>query len=276
MQKNLVGWVQRMLDGKVIAITRDEERARHFVKMVESNKGKAIALPTISLIPKDSGVMLKFLQLLKAKKYDYTLFMSATAVNMIFDFLGKIQKDNDVVSMLNHTKVIAVGPHTKEALENHHVTVWMMPKKYSSYGVLELFSKENSSDKKIIIPRSSAATNYLVKSLSDIGMIVDELHIYDVKPAEHGKWSGFMKTLIRGEIDCMVFTSASSVNSFFEVARGYEKQQHVREVLKLVKVIAIGPFTNDALLDQKVEAVVADEHSINGTFKVAVRLLGRE
>jgi uroporphyrinogen-III synthase len=264
-----------MLDGKVIGITRDEESARDFVNKVESSNGKAIALPTISLVPKDSGVILQFLDLVKAKRHDYTLFMSANAVNMVFDVFDKMKKTDDAVSTLNHTKVVAVGPHTKQALENHNVTVSMMPKKYSSYGVIQLFTEEDARNKKIIIPRSSASTNYLAKSLSNMGMIVDELHVYDVKPAEHGKWSEFMKMLTEGKIDCMVFTSASSVNSFFEVAVVYEKEERLREMLNSIKIIAIGPFTNDALVEVGVKAVVADEHTIEGTFEVALKLLGK-
>lgn len=265
-----------MLDGKVIAITRDEEGAGDFVSMVEANKGKAIPLPTISLAPKDSSVMLKFLDLLKTKNPDYVLFMSANAVNMIFDALEGMQKTDETLSLLKHTKVVAVGPNTKEALENHDVTVTMMPKKYSSYGVIELFSKEeNKNKKKIVIPRSSASTNYLAKSLSELGMIVDELHVYDVKPAEHGRWDEFIKMLISGRIDCIVFTSASSANSFFEVATRYEKLERLKEILGSIKVIAIGPFTNDALVEYGVRAVVADEHTIKGTFEVAIKLLSK-
>jgi uroporphyrinogen-III synthase len=85
-----------------------------------------------------------------------------------------------------------------------------------------------------------------------------------------------MKMLIMGKIDCMVFTSASSVNSFFEVAINYEKQERLREMLNSIKVVAIGPFTNDALLENGIKAVVADEHTIKGTFEVALKLLEKE
>ncbi|MGH9921316.1 MAG: uroporphyrinogen-III synthase, partial [Nitrososphaerales archaeon] len=74
-----------MLDGKVIAITRDEESAKQFVHMVESRNGKAIALPTISLVPKDPAMMIKFLDMIREKKHDYVLLMSANAVKIMFD-----------------------------------------------------------------------------------------------------------------------------------------------------------------------------------------------
>jgi uroporphyrinogen-III synthase len=264
-----------MLEGKVIAITRDEESARDFVSMVEANKGKAIALPTITLVPRGSEAMLKFLDLLKTHNYDYALFMSANAVNMIFDALNSMGKIDDAISLLNNTNVVAVGPHTKEALEKRGIKVSFIPTKYSSYGVIELFSRQDSKNRRIVIPRSSASTNYLASSLSKLGMIVDELHVYDVKPSEHGKWSEFMKSLSSDKIDCMVFTSASSVNSFFEVAIKYERKERLKEILNSIKVIAIGPFTNDALLEHGLYAIVSEEHTIAGTFEVAVKLLGK-
>lgn len=263
-----------MLDGKVIAITRDEESAKDFIDMVESKKGRVIALPTISLISKEPEII-KFLDLLKTKRHDYTLFMSANAVRMMFDVFNKMRKIKESTLALTNTKVIAVGPHTKQALEEHNVAVHMMPSKYSSYGVIELLDKKDVRNKKILIPRSSASTDYLAKSLSSMGMIVDELRVYDVKPAEHGEWSKFMGMLDIGEIDCMVFTSASSVNSFFEVAMNYEKQERLRTMLKSIKVIAIGPFTNDALAEQKISAVIAEEHTIRGIFDIAIKLLGK-
>jgi len=263
-----------MLEGKVIAITRDEESARDFVSMVEANKGKAIALPTITLVPRGSEVMQKFLDLLETH-YDYVLFMSANAVNMIFDALNSMGKIDDVISLLHNTNVVAVGPHTKEALEKYGVKVSFMPTKYSSYGVIELLSRQDSKNRRIVIPRSSASTNYLASSLSKLGMIVDELHVYDVKPTEHGRWSEFMKSLSSGKIDCMIFTSASSVNSFFEVAIKYEREERLKEILDLIKVIAIGPFTNDALLEHGLDAIVSEEHTVAGTFEMAVKLLGK-
>ena len=264
-----------MLDGKVIAITRDEEDAKQFVQMVESRNGRAIALPTISLVPKDPAMMIEFLEMIREKKHDYVLLMSANAVKIMFDVFDNVKKTSDAVSLLNSRKVIAVGPHTKQELQNYGVNVSMMPKKYSSYGIIEILSKENCKGKKIIIPRSSASTNYLAKSLTDLGMVVDEVHVYDVKAAMHDKWSQFMEMLAKNKIDCIVFTSASSVHSFFDVAIQYEKNERLIEILNSIKVIAIGPFTNDALIEHGVKAVMSEEHTINGTFEVAVKLLGK-
>jgi uroporphyrinogen-III synthase len=260
-----------MLEGKVIAITRDEDTAREFVQMVESKKGRAIALPTILLMPRSVEVMLKFLGMLKERKHDYVLFMSANAVKIMFDAFDASGKKDDAISLLNAAKVIAVGPNTMQALEEQGVKVSMMPARYSSYGIIDLLSKERG--KKVIIPRSSASTNFLAKSLSDIGMLVDEVHVYDVKAAGGERWSEFIRMLSSKNVHGMVFTSASSVNSFFDVATQYAKKEDLIQTLNSIKTIAIGPFTNDALLEHGVSAAVSERHTIEGTFEVAVKLL---
>ncbi|MFQ5920427.1 MAG: uroporphyrinogen-III synthase [Nitrososphaerales archaeon] len=270
-----------MLDGKVVAITRDEESAKEFVQMVESRNGKAIALPTISLVPRREEEILNLLDTVRKERYDYVLFMSANTVKIIFDAFGKAERTGDAVSLINSAKVIAVGPNTKQELERHGVNVSMMPARYSSYGVVDMLSKEDCKGKRIVVPRSAAAKNYLAGSLAKLGMRVDEVHVYDVEPAAmHDRWSRFMEMLARKEVDCIVFTSASSVNSFFEVATRYEKDQgRIAALLNSISggsggVVAIGPFTNDALTEHGVRAVVSEEHTIEGTFKVTLKLLG--
>lgn len=263
-----------MLEGKVIAITRREENARDFVQLVETNGGKAVAIPTISIIPRDDRSIQKFHDLLMSTKHDYVLFMSANAVKIVFDVLTKQQKASAVVSTLNSGRVIAVGPHTKEALESNGVIVRLMPRKYSSYGILEILSTENCRGKKIIIPRSSASTNFLAKELSNHDMVVDEVYVYDVGPAEHDKWDGFMELLMSRSIDCIIFTSASSVSSFFEIATNFAKEESIRNVLNSIRIVAIGPFTNEALRGYGVEATVSQEHTIRGSFETAAKLLG--
>lgn len=263
-----------MLDGRVIAITRDEESAKDFVRMVESRKGKAIALPTILLVPRAEEEILKVLGAIRQGRHDYILFMSANAVKIIFDAFEKSKKTREALSLINAAKVIAVGPNTKQELEDHGVNVSLIPERYSSYGVVELLSRGDSKGKRLMVPRSSAAKNYLARSLAELGMHVDEVHVYDVRPVRHDKWSGFMDMLGRNGIDSIVFTSASSVNSFFEVAAGYERDEaRLRSLLNAICVVAIGPFTDDALKEHGVEAVVSEAHTIEGTFQIVVKLL---
>lgn len=222
-----------------IGITREESKAAEFIELLKSIDLDAIALDIIRLVPNDE---INRLRDMLDENYDYILFMSANAIDML---------EQDIIEKLRGKRVIAVGPKTREALEKHGIDVSLMPEKYSSYGIIDLFKKIEHKDKRILIPRSSAANDYLKKELEKLGMDVEEVRFYDTKP----NYDQSLKDKVN-DLDCIVFTSASNVHAFFKMIDSIDCQ-----------AIAIGPFTRDALKEYGVEPIVADEHTIEGIFK---------
>ncbi len=220
-----------------IGITRDENKAIEFIKLVRSIGLEAIPLEVIRLIPDNKEI--ENLRRMLDNEYDYILFMSANAIDMLDNILDK----------LRGKKIIAVGPKTRSRLEAYNIKVALMPERYSSYGIIDLLSKMNVKGKSILIPRSAAANSYLKEELERLGMNVHEVRFYNTKPNK------ITEEDIK-DIDCIIFTSASSVHAFFK---------SIDEIN--ADVIAIGPFTNHALEEYGIDAIVADEHTIEGIFK---------
>src|SRR5688572_11317888 len=104
------------LKNKILAITRNELNAREFLQLMGEQGGTAIALPTIELVPKGPEAVQEFLAELEKKKHDYCAFMSAKAVNILFDVAGR-----KAALALKSTTVIAVGPKTKQALQDQEI-----------------------------------------------------------------------------------------------------------------------------------------------------------
>jgi uroporphyrinogen-III synthase len=170
------------LNNKVLAITRKDTYAHEFSQLVSSEGGKTISLPAIDIVPKDPKVVEEFINTINKKKHDYCAFMSSQAVNVLFDLAMKINKTENVISALNSRTIIAVGPKTRLSLINHRIDVEMVPERYSSEGLIKLFSKmDRIKGKRIIIPRSGASKEFVRNSLSDLGMIVDELFLYTLR-----------------------------------------------------------------------------------------------
>ena len=71
----------------------------------------------------------------------------------------------------------------------------------------------------------------------------------------------------------IIFTSASSVRAFFEIMTKDFEHSQLLENLQKTKVIAIGPFTADELKKLNVENVIADVHTITGSFDALVKAL---
>jgi uroporphyrinogen-III synthase len=255
------------LKNKILAITRNELNAREFLQLVGEQGGTAIALPTIELVPKGPEAVQEFLAALEKKKHDYCAFMSAQAVKILFDVAGR-----EAALALKSTTVIAVGPKTKQALQDQGVNVRLVPDRFSSEGLVDLLSGMGPKGKKIIIPRSGAANEFAAKELKELGMKVDEVLFYAVRTcAPTLAWSEFSDLLRQKKVDAVVFTSSSSVSSFFEILD--KLSPGTTELDSLTNVVSIGPLTTRELEKREIRCFEAQEHTVRGTLELASRIV---
>jgi uroporphyrinogen-III synthase len=255
------------LKNKILAITRDEPHAREFLQLVSEQGGRAIALPTIELVPKGPEAVKEFLDKLEKKRHDYCAFMSAQAVNILFDYAG-----TEAALALKSTVVIAVGPKTKQVLQERGVSVRLVPDKFSSEGLVELLSATEPTGKRIIIPRSGSANEFATKALTELGMKVDEVLLYTARTSPVTlMWTEFSDLLRQKKVEAVIFTSSSSVNSFFEILGKVSEGD--MQLDSLTKVVSIGPFTTRELMKRAIKCFEAKEHTVRGAFELARRIV---
>jgi uroporphyrinogen-III synthase len=193
--------------------------------------------------------------------------MSQQAVNILFD----LARDK-IAPVLKSTTVIAVGPKTKQSLEEHGIKVGLVLEKFSSFGLIDLLSRIEPAGKKIIIPRSGAANNFATAALIRLGMDVDEILLYTVRTrAVEPIWKEFCDLLLQKRVDAIIFTSASNVNSFFEIMDRMSKDE--LQLDSITKVVSIGPFTSKVLRDRGIEYFEAEEHTVRGALQIAKQVL---
>jgi uroporphyrinogen-III synthase len=257
------------LKNKILAITRSDRDAKEFLQLVKEQGGAAIPLPTIEIVPKDPQVAEEFLDKLRKKKHHYCAFMSQQAVSVLFDLAH-----DKIAPVLKSTTVIAVGPKTKQSLEERGIEVGIVLKKFSSGGLVDLMSEiEQPAGKKIIIPRSGAANEFVTEALTRLGMEVDEVLLYTVRTRIMIEpiWKEFSNLLLQKGVDAVIFTSASNVNSFFEIMDRMSKAK--LQLDTLTKVVSIGPLTSKALRDRGIEYFEAKEHTVRGSLQIAKEIV---
>ena len=268
--------VSSSLDSKILAITRNNLEAREFSELVASQGGRAIPLPTIEIVPRDPSTVDEFIDIINKNQNEYCSFLSPQAVDVLFSHASRVHKTAELVSVLNSRIVVAIGPKTKQRLVDRGIDVKMIPERYSSLGLVELFSKmDNPNGKKILIPRSEASNEFVERSLSALNMEVNVFFLYGVRTSGITPvWKDFVLLLEQKKVDAIVFTSASNVRSFFEVT---QKMAHnISSLLKNVKaVIAIGPMTNEELQKRAIHSFESSEHTIRGTVDLAKSILAK-
>ncbi|MBM3905388.1 MAG: uroporphyrinogen-III synthase [Thaumarchaeota archaeon] len=256
-----------MISGKIIAITRSKDDAQEFIDLASKDNAIPLPIPTIELMPKGDKIVDDFLQDVQEFQPDYSVFMSSKAVKLLFDVAKSTGKHQQLQLAIANTMVMAVGPKTKQALEGEGIRVSFVPNKFSSVGVGEQFTKLNAEGKKVIVPRSSASTEFLAKLLEKIGLIVKENYLYDVQSfSDHTQWKNFKELFSQNKIDGIVFTSASSVRGFFDIMSDFENKEMLKKLEK-TQIVAIGPFTAEELKKFNVEPKIADVHTVPGAFE---------
>jgi uroporphyrinogen-III synthase len=273
----------KMLQGKTIAITRSEQDSKEFISLMNNNNAKPITLPTIQLVSRGEKIVDEFLNAIETYKPNYSVFMSSKAVKLLFDTASStstttnpsqnntLTKYHKLQLAISNTIVVAVGPKTRDALLSHGIQVNHMPKtRFSSVGVGEIFTKlYNSTDRKVIIPRSGASTPFLKNLLNKIGLDVKELYLYDVCAfKDTTTWNEFRDLFSQSKIDGIIFTSASSVRAFFEImSKDYPDQKTLINNLARLLIVAIGPFTSDELEKFHIKNIItSQEHTVPGAF----------
>lgn len=258
-----------MLKGKTIAVTRSAEDSGGFVELVNSQLGNVLSLPTIELVPKGSSIVKEFLNAISAQNPDFSAFMSSKAVKLLFETSKEQHMFDELRLSVSNTIVVAVGPKTKNALEEYGIRVQYMPKKYNSVGIGEVMTGLDPVGKKVIIPRSGASTPFLSDLLKKINLEVQEVYLYDIKSysKQSQAWDSFADLLSKGDVDCIVFTSASSVRSFFEMLSKRTSSEELFYNLRMTKCVAIGPFTAEEMKKFNLEPIISEVHTIAGVFE---------
>ena len=266
--------MEKMSQDRTIAITRSKDDSEEFIELITKHNATPITLPTIELVSKGEKIVDDFLNSINTDKPDYSVFMSSKAVKLLIENSKKISKFEELRLAIANTIVIAVGPKTKEALEDENICVSYMPTRYSSVGVGEVFTKLDAVGKKVIVPRSGASTPFLKDLLEKIGLEIIELYLYDVCAfRDTSQWNEFRSLFSQNSVDGIIFTSASSVRAFFEIMEKDFDHSKLLENLHKTKVIAIGPFTADELKKFDVQNIIADVHTVAGSVDVIVNEL---
>jgi len=242
------------LFGKRVLVTRAEYQASELSKLLLECGAMPIQMPVIRISPPPTWKELDQI-ILNLKSYGWIIFTSVNAVEMFWKRLNSMNLDS---RWLSGIKIGAIGPATSKALAEKGIHPDYVPKIYTSQGFLAELKKADIAGCRVLLPRADIAGNELTDGIIKLGATVKQITAYKTAISTKGVSQG-KRMLLRGEIDVITFTSASTVNSLLAIL-GQEW-----EVIKQVKLACIGPNTAAALTHKGLKAdIVAAEHTIPG------------
>ncbi|MDY7082837.1 MAG: uroporphyrinogen-III synthase [Halobacteria archaeon] len=230
-----------------VAIFRPSgERERRSVELLESEGFDVVSDPLLE--PGVTGAR-------PLAGAGYIIFTSVTGVDIAVD--NGFETD---------ATVCAIGPKTRDALENKGVEVGVVPDDYTSLGLVKTLEDEVRGEK-VEVARSDHGAPELLEGLNDAGAFVHETVLYELaRPAEGGKKT--VEGLLAGDIDAVLFTSSLTVEHLLEAA-GDERNEVVNALSSAV-VGTIGEPTRETAESHGIQVdFVPDEE----TFETLVEEL---
>ena len=139
-----------------------------------------------------------------------------------------------------------------------------LAKQFTAEGLLVLFSPEEVSGKRFLIPRAEKAREVLPQSLVEWGAHVEVVPVYRTGFPEDAEIQTVRKMLETEFLNVVTFTSSSTVTHFVEMLN----MKNLPEILRGVVIASIGPVTSATLRENGLSVdVEAEEYTIDGLVK---------
>lgn len=242
-----------------VLITRPRAQADDFADKLCSAGFEPIFFPVIEIQPIENNVALER-ALEKLNSYEWVVFTSVNAVPPTVSphFL---RKWGECPEGTRGVRVAAIGPRTAEALRKHSIEPDFVPEEYVAEAILPGLG--DLQGKWVLFPRAEIARAELPEAILKAGGIAHEIIVYRTLPAEIDM-DGL--SALKTGVDIIAFTSASTVENFFAVAK-----QNRLDPLNLPSnplFACIGPITAQAAREVGFEnIVVAKEYTTDGLIE---------
>jgi uroporphyrinogen III methyltransferase / synthase len=233
--RQTLNWFQKKsLAGKHVLITRPKRQAERLENLLKRFGAHVTKLPTIEIL-KSKNPKLIDKAIRRLGQFDWIVFTSENGVRMFFD---RFNKTGLGMKTFNRLRIVSIGPRTETILKSYRVTCDLVPKVFTTDGLLSSFRKYKLKGQRFLLLRANIAPRRLRDELTKMGAVCDEVPVYETKKPKDLPQQ-IAKTFQSEKIDFVTFTSASTAVHFFESLPNGRRID--------AKVISIGPVTSEAV-----------------------------
>jgi uroporphyrinogen III methyltransferase / synthase len=245
--------------GKTILVTRTEEQAAEFVKLLEQLGASVILYPTIQIVPPRSWAECDK-AIGNIKNYDAIILTSLNAAENFFARV--ILSNNGTTKLIAEKTVYAVGEKTRSAVEKYNIPVAAMPAVYDAKHLAITLARTDVKGKRFLFPKGNLAGNVITFALQEHGAVVDEVIVYETIEPSHTDAESVRQKLQKNEIDVVTFFSPSSISNFLATIPG--------DLLDNTAIAVIGHTTSAAAKNVSLAVHIVAEHATSANLVASI------
>ncbi|MFH2201854.1 MAG: inositol monophosphatase family protein [Elusimicrobiota bacterium] len=232
---------RRPLAGQSILLTRPRAQSARLAKLLRSQGARVRIAPLIkTAAPRSWRPADRALRRLEA--FDILIFTSANGVGSFLSRAREVLRPAGLARALGRRslRVYAIGPATARALAQRGIRGARIPNEHEGAALAR--SIRQVRGRRVLLPRAEVARADLPRILRALGASVTVAHCYRTVADPAGRRA--VQALRRGGgVDWITFTSASTVDRFFQAAG----PAGARALLARARAASIGPVTTAAL-----------------------------
>lgn len=218
------------LSGRTILIAPSDPGDSQFAIALEHQGARVIAWPTIEITDPESFAALDE-AIENLFGYDWLIVANVNAAEF---FLRRFKLTGQEISAMDALRVCALDDETRQQLEESRVHVDLVPERLATEGVLaalEAYSGGRGSLAGInfLLPRAAISRAPLPQALEDAGARVDVVTAYRTT-SNNSELTQLNALVAGGGIDCIVFTTYSSVRPFSQLFDSNDLSWLIKEV----------------------------------------------
>ena len=108
-------------------------------------------------------------------EYDWLILTSVNGVEAVWERLRKLRLGG---KPMRHLKIAAIGPATRQAIEQHGVKVNVVPREYVAESVVASLRRKVKG-KRVLLARAKVARDVIPRELRKLGARVDVVEAYE-------------------------------------------------------------------------------------------------
>jgi uroporphyrinogen III methyltransferase/synthase len=205
-----ISWFEaRPLFGKRVLVTRTRRQASALSELLRREGAVPVELPALQMVPVATDEQMEAVAAkLEAQRYDWCLFTSTNAIDHVFEYLERTERDARIFA---GCKLAALGSATDAALHARGLRADLTASEYTSAGLLEAMPIDIGGAR-VLLPRAEGGSEELYGGLKTRGANVEEVVLYESAVPEEPDAEA-LQTVREGGIDAATFASSSSVRN---------------------------------------------------------------
>lgn len=253
-------WCEALpLAGYKVLVTRPKDLISSMAEKLRHNGAEVLELPAISTEPIENNHELEN-AIKQIHEYQWLALTSPTGAKVFFQELAKARID---IRKLSHLKIAVIGSGTQKVVEEKGFFVDLMPEVYDGISLGKTLAQACQTGEKVLLPRAQLGGMELVEALKKENIQVADIATYET----NYKTQDFIDVAAEFQeenIDCVVFTSASTVKGFVNATQGVDYSK--------VKAACIGKQTKAEADSYGMITHVAEKATIDSLVDLVIKL----